>query len=46
VSLPGGDWYVTTRTPVAEGELYWNLQIPDVDTLRLDESNGELRPRI
>lgn len=46
VSLPGGDWWVTTRTPVAQGELYWNLQIPDVDTLRLDESNGELRPRI
>lgn len=46
VSLPGGDWYVTTRTPVPQGELYWNVRIPDVDTLRLDASNGELRPRL
>lgn len=46
VSLPGGDWYVTTRTPVPQGEMYWNVRIPDVDTLRLDASNGELRPRL
>jgi len=44
VSVPGGDWWVTTRTPVPRGEMYWNVKIPDVDTLRLDASNGELRP--
>ena len=44
VSVPSGDWWVTTRTPVPQGEMYWNLMIPDVDTLRLDASNGELRP--
>jgi hypothetical protein len=44
VSVPGGDWWVTTRTAVPQGEMYWNVKIPDVDTLRLDASNGELRP--
>lgn len=44
VSVPSGDWWVTTRTPVPQGEMYWNVKIPDVDTLRLDASNGELRP--
>lgn len=46
VSLPGGDWWVTTRAPVENGEIYWNVKMPDVDTLRLNESNGELRARI
>jgi hypothetical protein len=46
VGLPGGDWWVTTRSPVAQGEMYWNVKVPDVDTLRLDPSNGELRPRL
>ena len=44
VSVPSGDWWVTTRTAVPRGEMYWNVKIPDVDTLRLDASNGELRP--
>lgn len=46
VSLPGGQWWVTTRAPVADGELYWNVPVPDVDTLRLDRSNAELRARL
>lgn len=46
VGLPGGDWWVTARAPVAQGELYWNVPVPDADTLRLDASNGELRPRL
>lgn len=46
VSLPGGDWWVTTRAPVLEGELYWNVPVPGADTLRLDESNATLRPRL
>lgn len=46
VSLPGGDWWVTTRAPVLEGELYWNVPVPDADTLRLDRSNATVRPRL
>lgn len=46
VSLPGGDWWVTARAPVSQGEMYWNVPVPDADTLRLDSSNGELRPRL
>lgn len=46
VTLPGGDWWVTTRAPVLDGELYWNVPIPDADTLRLDGSNATLRPRL
>lgn len=46
VSLPGGDWWVTTRVPVATGELYWNVKVPAADTVRLDESNGVLRARL
>ena len=46
VSLPGGDWRVTARAPVLEGELYWNVPVPDADTLRLDRSNATLRPRL
>ena len=45
-TLPGGDWWVTTRAPVLDGELYWNVPVPDADTLRLDESNATLRPRL
>ncbi|MFW6089052.1 MAG: hypothetical protein ACODAB_04810 [Gemmatimonadota bacterium] len=46
VSLPGGEWWVTTRAPVLDGELYWNVPVPDTDTLRLDRSNATLRPRL
>lgn len=46
VSLPGGDWWAYARVPVPEGELYWNVPVPETDTLRLNESNGELRPRL
>jgi TolA-binding protein len=46
VSLPGGDWWVTARAPVLEGEIYWNVPVPDTDTLRLDASNGTVRPRL
>lgn len=46
VSLPGGSWWVTTRAPVLEGELYWNVPVPDTDTLRLDRSNATIRPRL
>lgn len=46
VRLPGGDWWVTTRGPVAAGEMYWNVKVPDADTVRLDASNGELRARL
>lgn len=46
VSLPSGNWWVFTRAPVAEGELYWNVRVPDTDTLRLDPANAELRARL
>lgn len=46
VRLPGGGWWVTARAPVVDGELYWNVAVPDADTLRLDSSNGLLRPRL
>ncbi len=46
VSLPGGDWWAYARVPVPDGELYWNVPVPETDTLRLNESNGELRPRL
>jgi hypothetical protein len=46
VRLPGGAWWVTARAPVLEGELYWNVRVPDADTLRLQSSNGLLRPRL
>ena len=47
-SLPGGDWWVTSRVRTARGELYWNLRIdPDaVDTVRLNNENGEDRVRL
>ena len=46
VGLPGGSWWVTTRAPVSEGEMYWNVPIPDTDTLHLSPENGTLRPRL
>ena len=45
VSLPGSGWWVTAVAPVEAGEIYWNLQLPDADTVRLNEGNGELRAR-
>ncbi len=47
-SLPGGDWWVTSRVRTARGELYWNVKVdPDaVDTLRLNNANGEDRVRL
>lgn len=46
VSVPGGDLWAYARVPVPDGELYWNVPVPpDADTLRLNESNGELRSR-
>jgi hypothetical protein len=44
--LPGGDWWVTARAPVAAGEMYWNMKMPGADTVRLDQTNGELRARL
>lgn len=46
VSLPAGDWWAYARVPVPEGEMYWNVPVPETDTLRLNESNGELRSRL
>jgi len=47
-NLPSGDWWVNTRIRVPAGEYVWNLQIDpsQVDTLRLDTSNGEERVRL
>lgn len=46
LNLPTGPWWVTTRAPVSDGEMYWNVPIPDTDTLRLDAENATLRPRL
>lgn len=46
VSLPSGDWWATTRAPLADGEMYWNVRLPDADTVRLDSSNGQVRARL
>ena len=46
VSLPAGDWWAYARVPVPDGEMYWNVPVPETDTLRLNESNGELRSRL
>lgn len=45
--LPGGDWWIDTRIPTPEGELVWYMLInaADGDSLRLDHTNGEERPR-
>jgi len=47
-SLPSGNWWVLTRIRVPAGEFVWNLQIDptQVDTLRLDTSNGQERIRL
>ncbi len=47
-SLPSGHWWVTTRIQVPRGEFVWDLLIDpsQVDTLRLDASNGEERIRL
>lgn len=46
MKLPGGDWWITTRTPIAGGELYWNVRVDDRESVTLDESNGETRLRL
>jgi hypothetical protein len=47
-SLPSGDWWVNARIRVPVGEFAWSLQIDpsQVDTLRLDGSNGQERIRL
>ena len=42
-SLPSGDWWVKTRVRVPRGEFVWDILIDpsEVDTLRLDSTNGE-----
>lgn len=47
-SLPGGDWWVTSRIRVPRGEFVWDVKIDpsQVDTLRLDAANGEERIRL
>lgn len=47
-SLPSGDWWVNARMRVPVGEFAWSLRIDpsQVDTLRLDASNGEERIRL
>lgn len=44
-NLPGGQWWVYTRTEVPYGELYWNVALSpaEADTLVLDTSNAERR---
>lgn len=49
VSLPGGDWWVYTRTsPGPYEELYWNEHIVpgQVDTLVLNRDNAEVRLKL
>ena len=46
MNLPGGDWWITTRAPVADGELYWNVRVGGRESVTLDESNGETRQRL
>ncbi len=47
-NLPAGDWWVNSRIRVPAGEIVWNLVIDpaQVDTLRLERSNGEERIRL
>lgn len=47
-SLPSGDWWVKTRVRVPRGEFVWDILIDpsEVDTLRLDATNGEERIRL
>lgn len=41
--LPRGDWWVHARVAVPAGELYWNLLVGGVDTLRLNPDNAQHR---
>ena len=47
-TLPAGDWWVNARIRVPVGEFVWNHLIDptQVDTLRLDVSNGDERVRL
>ncbi len=45
MKLPSGNWWITTRVPVGDGELYWNVPVDDRESVTLDESNGETRLR-
>ena len=47
-NLPAGDWWINTRIRVPVGEFVWNLKIDpaQVDTVRLDASNGDERLRL
>ena len=46
--LPSGDWWINTRIRVPRGNFVWHIKIDptQVDTLRLDRSNGEERVRL
>ncbi|NNK49222.1 MAG: hypothetical protein HKP01_10150 [Gemmatimonadetes bacterium] len=47
-ALPSADWWVNTRIRIPVGEFVWNLKIDpaQVDTLRLDVTNGDERIRL
>lgn len=47
-ALPSGDWWVNARIRVPVGEFVWNYKIDptQVDTLRLDVTNGDERIRL
>ena len=47
-ALPAGDWWINARIRVPVGEFVWNLKIDpaQVDTVRLDVSNGDERLRL
>ena len=47
-TLPAGDWWVNARIRVPVGEFVWNLLMDptQVDTLRLDVTNGDERIRL
>jgi len=47
-SLPSGDWWVVTRIQTPQGEYVWQVKIEpsEVDTLRLDNTNGEAPIRL
>jgi len=47
-ALPSGDWWVSSRIRIPIGEYVWSVKIDpsQVDTLRLDTSNGQERVRL
>ena len=45
VTISGGDWWISTRAPIAAGELYWNVPVSG-DTVTLNEANGVTRLRL